>query len=111
MFTFGIFSTHLPYIVMVGFYAVFLLVGNNKIVTEPTIGIEYRTSDIKSISANSSTNLEVNFLTENSTGNLPHESYTYYKYILTSTFKGVCFIPPKTVDCCFTWFSRPPPVN
>ncbi len=65
MFSVGIFTTHIPYIAMIAFYAYFMLFGVNKAdnknnkLTEKSITIEYHSTHFKQITLDKNHNFYV----------------------------------------------------
>lgn len=110
MFTFGIFTTHIPYILMVAFYAYFLLFGVNQ------------TAEGKVEIAEKSITVQVHL--NNSDVQSPANTYTFYSS-LTECSETDIFEKSKVkqkwkhfgIDTIFSqtylensFFGRPPPV-
>jgi hypothetical protein len=112
MFTIGIFTTHLPYIAFVVFYAFFLLFGVNKVSSGE---IQWGESNII-LKAPAEEIAEVNFT---------DFSKSYYQkgagifspgtadfYVFKENIQYASFYPENIRQCFFSQalFSRPPPV-
>ena len=110
MFTVGLFSTHLPYIAFVFFYAYFLIFGIQKASNgdfsndEKTLLTEARIIDHLDTVSQQNSFQYANF-------NLI-ESKTSEKFYFEKRIKFNCFIRDKLVSTNFSFplFSRPPPV-
>jgi hypothetical protein len=109
MFTFGIFTTHLPYITIVAFYAYFLIFGVN----QPTDG--------KITTAKESISVQIHL--NNSIEQTPADTFNFYTS-LSEISETYCFENSKVKQkwkhlgvnkifkqdhCKSTLFSRPPP--
>ena len=71
MFTFGIFTTHIPYIAMFAFYAYFLLFGVNRL------------DDSKIEVADKSHSVQIHI--DNSVEQAPANTYSFYAVLLDNT--------------------------
>ena len=110
MFTFGIFTTHIPYIAMIAFYAYFLLFGVNKC------------DDSKVKVADNSHTIQIHI--DNSVEQAPVNTFSFYSALLEKTENDIVeksIVKQKwkhfSVDKVFTaehpenaLFGRPPPV-
>jgi len=107
MFTFGIFTTHIPYIAMLVFYAYFLLFGVNQ-ASEGKIQIAEKS-------------FTVNVHIDNSVKQAPADTYRFYSALTETDIFEKAKIEQKwkhfTVDNNLsqkllenTLFSRPPPL-
>lgn len=109
MFTFGIFTTHLPYITIIAFYAYFLIFGVNK------------AADGKIVNAEQSITVQIHL--NNSIEKAPTNTYSFYSSLIEnreshifkdSQVKQKCrlcgiekfFLQDYTENALF---SRPPP--
>ncbi|MBN1822218.1 MAG: hypothetical protein JXR31_10410 [Prolixibacteraceae bacterium] len=108
MFTFGIFTTHIPYIAFVVFYAYFLLFGINKASSGEIAGSEqkiiYTNSAVKYIDNTDGHASYFNFIKSES-DKFKHK-LTFNKEIRTWYVKSVIF---KKEYFCNSDFCRPPP--
>lgn len=111
MFTVGLFSTHLPYIAFVFFYAYFLIFGIQKASNgdfsndEKTLLAEARIIDHFDTVSQQNSFHYANF-------NLIESKASEKKLLLEKRIKYNCFIRDKLVNTKFLFplFSRPPPI-
>ena len=111
MFTIGIFSTHLPYIVMVCFYAVLLLSGNQKGFSISSAERISTTSEITSFSLFSDQDLEDEIFANTTVGDVSKDYCLVPEFVVQQILFRVQSDDLKFLNYCFTWFTRPPPVG
>jgi hypothetical protein len=112
MFTIGIFSTHLPYIAFVVFYAYFLLFGVNKASSGE---IQWGDSSIvlkapeKEVAETGSADIS-NFHFHDAAGIFSPETAEFF--VFKENIQHASFYPENIRQCFFSQalFSRPPPV-
>lgn len=111
MFTVGIFSTHLPYIAFVFFYAYFFIFGIQK-ATNGELSNDEKTllTEARVIDHFDTTSQQYSF--HYADFQLIKNQTSQKKYIFEKRIKQSCFIRDKLVNTNFSFplFSRPPPV-
>jgi hypothetical protein len=110
MFTFGIFSTHIPYIAFVLFYGFFFLAGIEKTSAGEMGEGEKIIPQVISVSVNNYTDIDDDNLYNCNAqpGNIDFEQMLLYGDKINLFYFSNRFI--KTTDYRYSWFSRPPPV-
>lgn len=111
MFTFGIFSTHLPYIFMVCFYAVLLLSGNQKGFSIFSPEIISTTSEITSFTLFSIQDLEDEIFVNTTVDEVSNDYCLFPEFVVQQILFRVLSDDLKPLNYCFAWFTRPPPVG
>ena len=109
MFTFGIFTTHIPYIAMVAFYAYFLLFGVSQ-ANEGKLRIAEKSQLVQMHIDNSSESTDAD--TYCFYKSFAHKSKAYFFEITAEKQKWKLYSESKTIPhdfCGNILFSRPPP--
>jgi hypothetical protein len=111
MFTFGIFSTHLPYIAFVLFYGFFFLVGIEKASAGEMGEGEKLIPEVISVSIDNYTGIDDDnpYIFNAQSGNIGFKQMLLYGDIVNLYYISNRFI--KTTDYRYSRFSRPPPVD
>ena len=110
MFTFGIFSTHIPYIAFVLFYGFFFLAGIEKASAGDFGDGQQLIPEVYSHTIDESRDIGFNISDNNDCyyeKTEPEQLLLYEKMIDPGYFLYISF---KTDELNFSWFSRPPPV-
>lgn len=111
MFTVGLFSTHIPYIAFVAFYAVFFLFGIEKASAGDFGEGDQLIPELMSVSVDNYPDAgDDNYLYNCNSfpGGIEFEQLLFYEDKIKLFYFSSAFI--KTTEYCFSWFSRPPPV-
>ena len=110
MFTFGIFTTHLPYIAFVVFYAGLWIFGNEKAAVDD-IGIdEGEYFKVPAALGDTHGDNESSFFITDDFCQIKEKSF-YDLYSYNPSFGQALYQAPlKEISYRFSWFSRPPPL-
>lgn len=110
MFTFGIFSTHFPYIAFVVFYAYFLIFGVDKASKgEIRIGRVQVCTEVRAVQSYVDQHDNANFYYKNNIDLFAHTDFD--AFIFKRKLKHYCFVPVinHQTEYYKTLFNRPPP--
>jgi hypothetical protein len=111
MFSVGIFTTHLPYIAIVAFYAYFLIFGTNLASNENTNTESFLTIEIDSDNFNIDACYHAKYYV--GTNKNIHKTATLENHVFKRKLKHPDFIYSHyRQECfCYTCISRPPPIS
>lgn len=110
MFTFGIFTTHFPYIAIVAFYAYFLIFGVNKASNgEIQIGDNQFKTELQSSSSYADLNDNSNFYYQNEFDFYTHSYFEEIVFKRGMKYQSSFFAEALLTGFNPTLFSRPPP--
>jgi len=110
MFTFGIFTTHLPYVAVVAFYAYFLIFGVNKALNgEIEISDNSFKIELQSDGSQENLNDNTNFYYQNDFDFFKHSFFEEIVFKRKIKYRNSFFAEILQSGFNISCFSRPPP--
>jgi hypothetical protein len=110
MFTFGIFTSHIPYIAVVAFYAYFLIFGVNKAVNgEIQVSDNQFITEVQSTSIDADFNTDSNFHYQNDFDFYVHSHFEESVFKRKIKYRNSFFAETLQTGFNKSCYSRPPP--